>query len=728
MIGSKLRVSILTLSVISFFYYTLIPYFPEGIYYKNRIHSIFVNFNEELNRLESGLRNVKSPSDLENLQLEFPMVSGLKILSESDLAARKDADGKLMDETFKEGTSRLFFLKPFLVFCLPNIQEKKLILAELGEDRLGVSVSGVESMLIPDLKFGGYIEPGKQYHGISGDQISSLLISGLDHSKSEVSRIHIGKSPFIGYYYATPENSYGFLKGILILKPGSDGLPFLFLSGFLALLFLIDLMIRFLRIKKDLFSDKQGKDIQEIVNQISKGVNGLQIAKQKAMEMIEDDKHEVQTLTSGEVDFDLQSSAPLIDLKEVKREEGSSIFVLPFELKGEGYISPAYLRDPEKYKPPILVTPEIEKKRSEIFNPELESLISKVTETPSSSISTSFALQKESFESVSDSSSPPTQEKPQSLEIPKKYPIESVAQSHKMELGPGYMKWLASLTIRDRRKILEVLDELSYGLESEYSFILKYYISVFSHLKLSGFSIHYYDRRNGSYSPFVTFGLKEKTIENMIFLYDDQYIGKESGSYSLIGITEERKNDRFFRKKFDPADLESCISILTIPLSNFGIPFRFFLFFKDPPTESTALEIENLIFHSLEPVIPAFEEYDRKILGELFRDKRDIVSSRVHLMRIATDGERGITNSYRIEFHGKDFHKLETLRKKVMTEISENLGPEDMCFGIGVGAFGLYSRKDLESLIRGYLDQTSHGYDFTVDRYPGNGKNLFTYL
>lgn len=702
MTGLKLRISILILSVLSFFYYMLAPYFPEGVYYKNRINSVFTNLNEELHRLESGLSKVNSPSELENLQLEFPIVSGLKFVNESDLASRKDAEGKLLAETLKEGTSRLFFLKPSLVFCLPDTNEKKLILAELREDMLRVSFSGSESILIPDLKFGGYVEPGKQVHGLSGDQISSLLIGGMNRSKSAVNRIQIGSLPFIGYYYATPENSYGFLKGILILKPGNDGLSFLFLSGFLALLFLIDLMIRILRMKKDLFSDKEGKEIQEIVGQISKGVNGLQLAKQKALELAEKDKiEEIRTLTSQEVDEDLRSLP--ISLKEVKRDDGPSIFVLPFELKGEGHISPAFLRDPEKFKVHAVVPPEIEKKRSEIFSSELQNLISKVNEP-----------QKEKTIVPSE-------------EIRNIQP-EPEKSTHHLALGPGYMKWLSSLQIRDRRKILEVLDELGYGLESEYSFILKYYVSVFSYLKLSGFAIHYYDRRNGSYSPLVTYGLKQRTAENMIFLYDDQYIGKESGSYSMIGITEERKTDRFFRKKFDPIDLESCISILTIPLSNFGIPFRFFLFFKDPPTEENALEIENLIFHSLEPVVPAFEEYDRKILGELFRDKRDVVSSRIHLMRIATDGERGITKSFRIEFHGKDFKKLESLRKKAMSQLSEIIGPEDMCFGIGVGSFGLYTRKDLEEQVRSLLDQTGTAYDMVVDVYPANGKNLFTYL
>ncbi|MCG6194902.1 hypothetical protein LFX25_16815 [Leptospira sp. FAT2] len=710
MTGLKLRISILILSILSFFYYMLVPYFPEGVYYKDRINSVFLNLNEEFHRLESGLSNANSPADLESLQLEFPIVSGLKFVTESELSARKDAEGKLLAETLKEGASRLFFLKPSLVFCLPDVENKRLILAQLREDLLRVSFSGTESILIPDLKFGGYVEPGKQVQGLSGDQISSLLIGGINRSKSAVNRIQIGSVPFIGYYYATPENSYGFLKGILILKPGSDGISFLFLSGFLALLFLIDLMIRILRIKKDLFSDHEGKEIQEIVGQISKGVNGLQLAKQKALELAEKDKvEEIRTLTSEEVDFDLKSQP--IHLKEVKRENEPSIFVLPFELKGEGYISPAFLRDPDKFKANPVIPPEIEKKRSEIFNSELQSLISKVNEPiqeiPKTSVSAETVVHGGQAAHKSE---------------------EEARGTHYLELGPGYMKWLASLPIRDRRKILEVLDELGYGLESEYSFILKYYMSVFSSLKLSGFAIHYYDRRNGSYSPFVTYGLKTRTSENMIFLYDDQYIGKESGTYSMIGITEERKTDRFFRKKFDPIDLESCITILTIPLSNFGIPFRFFLFFKDPPTEENAQEIENLIFHSLEPVVPAFEEYDRKILGELFRDKRDVVSSRIHLMRIATDGERGITKSFRVEFHGKDFKKLESLRRKVMTQISEIIGPEDMCFGTGVGAFGLYTRKDLEEQVRSLMDQTGNDYDFVVDVYPENGKNLFTYL
>ncbi len=179
---------------------------------------------------------------------------------------------------------------------------------------------------------------------------------------------------------------------------------------------------------------------------------------------------------------------------------------------------------------------------------------------------------------------------------------------------------------------------------------------------------------------------------------------------------------------FDPIDLEICTSNLTIPLSIFGFPLRFFLFYKDPLTKENAQEIENLFFHSLEPVIPAFEEYDRKILGELFRDKRDVVSSRVHLMRIATDGERGLTRSFKIEFHGKIFKSLESLRKKSLSQISEIIGPEDICFGIGVGAFGLYTRKILEKQIRSLIDQTGNPYDFVEDIYPENGKNLFIYL
>ncbi|EMJ92864.1 hypothetical protein LEP1GSC198_2772 [Leptospira kirschneri str. JB] len=696
MTGLKLRIAILILSVLSFFYYRFVPYFPDGIYYKNRMNSAFTNLNEELRRLETGLRQINSISELENLQLEFPIVSGLKFATESDLSSRKDPEGKLLKETLKDGTSRLFFLKPSLVFCLPDPEKKKLILAELREDLFRISFSGVESMLIPDLKFGGYAEPG----GFNKGRISFLLIEELSRSEIAVNRIEIGSSPFIGYYYATPENSYGFLKGILILKPGNDGLFFLFLSGFLILLFLIDFMIRILRIKRNFFTHKEGKEIQEIIGQISKRIDALQTAKQKAIESTQKNEvQEIQTLTSEEVDFDLQNVP--IPMKEVKQEDGPSIFVLPFELKREGYVSPAFLRDPEKFKEPEPIAPEIEKKRSEIFTPELQDLISKVNE--------------------------PIREKP-NIPIAKQGIEPEPISADRTELGPGYMKWLNTLPVRERRKILEVLDELRYGLESEYSFILKYYISVFLDLKLSGFAIHYYDRRNGSYNPFVTQGLRERTSGNMIFLYDDQYIGKESGTYSIIEITDERKMDRFFRKKFDPIDLEICTSILTIPLSNFGIPFRFFLFFKDPLTKENAQEIENLIFHSLEPVIPAFEEYDRKILGELFRDKRDVVSSRVHLMRIATDGERGLTRSFKIEFHGKDFKTLESLRKKTMSQISEIIGPEDICFGIGIGAFGLHTRKNLEKQIRSLMDQTGNSYDFVEDIYPENGKNLFIYL
>ncbi len=110
----------------------------------------------------------------------------------------------------------------------------------------------------------------------------------------------------------------------------------------------------------------------------------------------------------------------------------------------------------------------------------------------------------------------PIREKPDIQIAKQEIEPEPISTNH-TELGPGYMKWLNTLPIRERRKLLEVLDDLRYGLESEISFILNYYISVFLDLNLYGFAIHYYDRRNGSYSPFVTQGLRERTSGNMIF-------------------------------------------------------------------------------------------------------------------------------------------------------------------------------------------------------------------
>lgn len=66
--------------------------------------------------------------------------------------------------------------------------------------------------------------------------------------------------------------------------------------------------------------------------------------------------------------------------------------------------------------------------------------------------------------------------------------------------------------------------------------------------------------------------------------------------------------------------------------------------------------------------------------------------------------------------------------KKTMSQISEIIGPEDICFGIGVGAFGLYTRKNLEKQIRSLIDQTGNPYDFVEDIYPRKRKNLFIYL
>ncbi|MBE8172094.1 hypothetical protein IQA71_17060, partial [Leptospira borgpetersenii serovar Ballum] len=59
---------------------------------------------------------------------------------------------------------------------------KKLILAEFREDLFRVSFSGAECMLIPDLKFGSYVEPGKRYDGLNQGRISFLVIDEMSRS------------------------------------------------------------------------------------------------------------------------------------------------------------------------------------------------------------------------------------------------------------------------------------------------------------------------------------------------------------------------------------------------------------------------------------------------------------------------------------------------------------------------------------------------------------------
>ncbi len=737
MIGSKLRLVLALSFLFSMMVLLAEPYFPGGIFYKSRLETVFYSFNKDLSDLERKIRE-SEPAQLNPGSFSLPLRAiflwdpALKDTPTSEFSDEKNRF--ILSQAWEGKTSRFLTLENEPILFVPLYEKETAVLAVLDKEKFRISATDKTEYFVPEPKIGSFKDWEEK--GNKGDprRIAEELLRNLKNQNIDFKEIRLGDKLYRGFYGSYPEDKIGLIQGILLLVPSEPNIYLLIFPVIFGLLLLLDLSILLLR-KNKAGSIYKHSELPILVNLLSQRIE------QSAFKQVEAAK-------LGSIPEHITERPAL----ETKPSASGTFYVLPFDLPADSFLTPKFLREPrtelelerENFVSVAELPLPVQKKRDSIFTEELARLVDKVKtsspEIPEIEISDrprdtgllAKALRVTGLAEIGLKAArglAPQHKSRFFLWARAWWGIRRTDPNQELPLSEKFRTWLDVQPIREKRKILEVLDEIHQGLDNPVSSLLKYYLTIFSSLHVKSFSIHFYDRRRGAYLPVVSYGMQPYSRTNMIFLYGDQFLGKETGDLSIIDVTEERRNDHFFRKKFDPADLDGVMRIISFPLFRSGLDFRFFLLFPDPPNNDLAEEIRDNVENSIEPVEDAFLQLEIEQASHAIQDKRDLVQIQFLLLRWATHGERSKCNLYKLRImKDRDYFLVEKWRKSVLEAVQPNLGSEDYAFGVSPSEIFVLSREEIKNELEEILNRLGQEYQIIPLPYPDNGKNLYTYI
>ncbi|TGK01442.1 hypothetical protein EHQ53_07885 [Leptospira langatensis] len=746
MIGSKLRLVLSLAFLFSSMILWLEPYFPSGIFYKSRLDSVFSSFNKDVLELEKDIRESK-PEEL-GIDSSFVPVKTfttwdpiLKITPDLEFSDEKER--LVLSQSWEGKISRLLILENEPVLFVP-IQEKSIaVLAILDKDRFRISIEDKVEYFVPEPKVGSFSNWEEKGDKADPRRISEELLRSMKDSGTDFREIRLGEKTYRGYYASYSDDKIGFIQGILLLVPTEPNLFLLLFPIFFGLLLALDLCILLVRRNKAVMIYRRS-EVSRLIQLLSQRIEEGTFQQIEAKKMQE--IPEVPEMVTQPEPATLETHA----------SSSGTFYVLPFDLPQDSFLTPKYLREKRSLEPSASeftgsvtiaeLPPPVQKKRESIFTEELAKLVEKVktvapaeeiqkieiSDRPKDSGLLAKALRVTGLAEIGLKAArglSPQHKSRFFLWARAWWGIRKTDPNEELPLSEKFKTWLEKQPIREKRKILEVLDEIHQGLDTPMSSLLKYYLTIFSSLHLRSFSIHFYDRRRGAYLPVVSYGLQPYSRQNMIFLYGDQFLGKETGDVSIIDVTEEKRNDHFFRKKFDMADLDGVMRIVSFPLFRSGLDFRFFLLFPDPPNNDLADQIRDNVENSIEPVEDAFLQLEIEQASHAIQDKRDLVQIQFLLLRWATHGERSRCNLYKIRPSvDLQYQVLEEWRRNALEKIQPILDSEDYGFGVSPSEIFVLSREERQGQLKEIMESLGQPYEIQTLPYPENGKNLYTYI
>ncbi|PJZ71582.1 hypothetical protein CH373_01785 [Leptospira perolatii] len=749
MIGVRLRILLGVALLISSLLAWAEPYFPDGYFYQSKLVSIWKSFQNNLLILEKNIRSsdlkdlraIDSPVPIREIYLWDPVLGGLdKFPKEESL--------ELIEQAWAGKISRYLILETNPVFFVPLQEKQKAVLVILDKSKFHITVNGALEFFYPVPKVGKFTNWKLEPAGEESTDIESEFLKSLKEEQSGFRSVMVGDKSYYAYYSFFGEEKESFIDSIYLVVPVVNSMFFLAPPIFFAVLLGLDLLILLARRKKSSSIESHQREIFRLTERLRERLESESF---KKIQIAKTEPRLAGPKPTEEAELETESKKfPVFQTQVLESQGSKTFFVLPFDLPDDIILTPKFLRDPkpistkiESKKGAVRILPEaIQKKREAIFSEELSKLVEKVKSTtaeglPAKSKAGESGLLAKALKATglvegrleAAKELHPQQESRFFLWARAWWGIRKSDPNEDLPLSEKFKSWLDNQPIRERRKILEALDEIQRGLDSPSASLLKYYRTILSSVSLKAFSIHFYDRRKGAYHPVVTYGLKEYSKKNMIFLYGDQFLGPEIGETSIIDVTEDRRSDHFFRKKFDLSDLEGVMRIVSFPLFDLGLDFRFFLFFQDPPNTDFVETVRESVEKSIDPVEEAFLQLEIEQASHAIKDKRDMVQIQFLLLRWASHGERSRCHIYRIRIPGRpEFATAESWRKKFLDTLQPSLGSDDYAFGVAPAELLVLSREERKKELTDILEGIGNPFEIIYLPYPENGKNLYTYI
>lgn len=348
--------------------------------------------------------------------------------------------------------------------------------------------------------------------------------------------------------------------------------------------------------------------------------------------------------------------------------------MLPLDLLAQtkARISPKYIRD--SVPSDILGSSELlEKKKKQIFTPELSKLIGKVSKKEPQPI---------------------TEEKPPA-EIP----------------NFAYHTLLKIYSGKDREES-----------------VLHYIDSILKKYSINTYSVHLYENSSATFIPCLYKNLHQDTTKNLLFHKNDPYMENELQGYTIINFDSSLVSDTFFRKKFHESELVNYSGLIIRSLKDFNIEGLLVLFYENSFGEYLDDPVKffqnfDILF---QPIVPYLNERftQEKITRMDFRDHFNHILDYIHVKLKSSTKSLYISKLTATENSSTDKKKIEIFYRKI-TQISG----ENTILKIAEDRFVILTEDEPSQLMNSL---TSEFADLKLNirtlHYPTHGKNIYLYI
>lgn len=376
----------------------------------------------------------------------------------------------------------------------------------------------------------------------------------------------------------------------------------------------------------------------------------------------------------------------------------------PFQI-----ISPKRIRE---YFQDSKVDPELESKRSAIFNPELKDLVQKVT-NPSSTESDQF-IKSES----------PNHNNPKSTTSPCK--IRTIFSDLIEPSKEEEFKTLMSL--------------YSEGAGTQESSIMKYSSFLLDRIGVEHFGWYFLSYDSQAYFCEMSTGLDSVTRTNFIFLKNDPFVQLGENNFFELEITPELTLDPFFAKKFSIESINLFGKILFFFLNQPGIDACLVAFIpKQDLLKKSEEEVEidtneisprwiQMIQSKLHNLIPGLANYrDKRVNSNAVTN--DMLTHSIYLFKSFV-GERS-TSSFSHVIKIENYSETENvyfLKRQFISKLMKALNSREKLMELNIDTFLLIGDKDHSDYIIDQAELDSLSVKINTKIYPTYGENILLYL
>ena len=242
-------------------------------------------------------------------------------------------------------------------------------------------------------------------------------------------------------------------------------------------------------------------------------------------------------------------------------------------------------------------------------------------------------------------------------------------------------------------------------------------------LSANGVALMKYNPYLGCYETIITAGISE-TIKNVLYLInEDPVVPLAPHLVSFKSYSEEEKQDKFFKKRFDDETIDLLKSIGTISLHDYFLNAFIVVFYDRDLSEKEFTDLYEIQMRkNFVQMVPALKFFFMKQAGFNINDQN--VELIKELKLVTRYGKEAVDIVQMIPSEATD---LETFTE-LSTRLTGQIEPDERLIYNSPNRIVLILRTTKLSDLRAILDLHFPDFEYHVDRFPNKGKSFYLYL